>query len=330
MEITSNETKEDPTDECWERTNKQKKFLKKPNNKTAVKHFFRELLEKSVVVISPYKSKRVDPRILSDLATCAKIFKVAEISTKLHLELLLRLMTTFYLQYSPSAIDAFFKYAKHDLLSIFFKTLIKLKPRVLAGEELPTAVFQKIQAFFLEYLSYKRVRKLLKSTQNFDVISETKFWEPIFLVAKNPRICVQALIFPMKMSNQKSFSQDFVEMFVNRIREIFPLVTNEKTDIQLISIRIMESEQRNFFLKLVSQLPENMRVISEKPTDLTPWGWKIMPVGGRVLALVSCAKCDTKETSEKEFAKCSRCNFVHYCSKVCQEADWENHREICK
>mmetsp|Transcript_19320 Transcript_19320/g.47778 ORF Transcript_19320/g.47778 Transcript_19320/m.47778 type:complete len:135 (-) Transcript_19320:416-820(-) len=26
---------------------------------------------------------------------------------------------------------------------------------------------------------------------------------------------------------------------------------------------------------------------------------------------------------------CSRCRFVHYCSKRCQRADWKNHKPFC-
>merc|ERR1712098_706591 len=102
------------------------------------------------------------------------------------------------------------------------------------------------------------------------------------------------------------------------------------SEIQLISQRVLESEQRDFFLNLVFQLPENIKTIAERPTHMSPWQWKIWPVGGRVTALVCCANCKKEETSEKEFPKCSRCSFVHYCSKACQKADWQSHKQICK
>merc|ERR1712098_430275 len=94
-----------------------------------------------------------------------------------------------------------------------------------------------------------------------------------------------------------------------------------------ISEIILESEQGEFFLKLVSDLPEkSLLIASESVAELM----KTHNIFGKARALVKCANCGTLEISEKQFQKCSRCGSVFYCSKVCQKSDWPNHKQICK
>ena len=40
-----------------------------------------------------------------------------------------------------------------------------------------------------------------------------------------------------------------------------------------------------------------------------------------------CFCCKTKEPVPK---RCNGCNVAYYCSKQCQEKDWENHKKCCK
>jgi hypothetical protein len=42
-----------------------------------------------------------------------------------------------------------------------------------------------------------------------------------------------------------------------------------------------------------------------------------------------CKKC-SKIDKEGKFKNCGQCNFVSYCSKNCQEEDWEIHKQTCK
>jgi len=94
--------------------------------------------------------------------------------------------------------------------------------------------------------------------------------------------------------------------------------------IQSISQKILDSDQANFFLKVISELPEEQKskMIAKDPQKiewLTPHR-----------LLVRCANCDKKEKSVKEFKKCTRCNSVYYCSKACQKANWPSHKITCK
>lgn len=41
--------------------------------------------------------------------------------------------------------------------------------------------------------------------------------------------------------------------------------------------------------------------------------------------LCLCSRCHEMGTR-----KCGKCRVVYYCSKECQAADWENHKEFCK
>merc|ERR1712096_396833 len=96
---------------------------------------------------------------------------------------------------------------------------------------------------------------------------------------------------------------------------------------QSISQIILESDQGEFFLKLVSDLPEKSSLIaSESVAEFM----KIHNILGKTLALMKCANCGVLEKSEKQFQKCSRCGFVFYCGKVCQRNDWKKHKQICK
>merc|ERR1712098_470382 len=100
-----------------------------------------------------------------------------------------------------------------------------------------------------------------------------------------------------------------------------------RRDLQSISQIILESDQGEFFLKLVSDLPEKSTLIaSESEAEMI----KTDCILEKALALVKCANCGVFEESEKQFQKCSRCGFVFYCSKACQKSDWPNHKQICK
>jgi len=39
-----------------------------------------------------------------------------------------------------------------------------------------------------------------------------------------------------------------------------------------------------------------------------------------------CANCQEKLIN---LAKCTRCKFLHYCSKNCQKEDWKDHKLVC-
>merc|ERR1712098_941627 len=97
--------------------------------------------------------------------------------------------------------------------------------------------------------------------------------------------------------------------------------------LQSISQIILESDQGEFFLKFVSDLPEKLSLIA---SESVAEKMKTDHIWGKIMALVKCANCGVLEKSEKQFQKCSRCGFVFYCSKVCQRNDWQNHKQICK
>ena len=43
-----------------------------------------------------------------------------------------------------------------------------------------------------------------------------------------------------------------------------------------------------------------------------------------------CVYCKAVPSDGVVFSKCSRCKSVHYCSKICQKNDWEEHKKICR
>merc|ERR1712058_53981 len=67
----------------WQRTNKQKKFLKKPKNKTAKKQYFKEL-EQNL----REGSETAEELVKNDLETFATLLEFADISKELDLTVL--------------------------------------------------------------------------------------------------------------------------------------------------------------------------------------------------------------------------------------------------
>merc|ERR1712098_568478 len=188
----------------------------------------------------------------------------------------------------------------------------------------------------------KRVQKLFGSTEDFETISQPDFWAPFHFSPKlTPTVKIDFLWFSIRISRQKSFTETFVENYVALARgsvssseqahEKNQLSVNalwvEILTVQSISQIILESEQSEFFLKLVSDLSEKPALI---PTESQVENMKSHRFAGNFRALVKCASCGVLEKSEKEFQKCSRCGFVFYCSKACQRNDWQNHKQVCK
>jgi hypothetical protein len=147
--------------------------------------------------------------------------------------------------------------------------------------------------------------------------------------------------FSLRVSRQESFTEYFAESYVALARQrVSNLAQNlsRRPDpqgfmeaqcmmLQSISQIILESDQGEFFRKLVSAMPEkSLIIVPESCVEIM----KSHSAFGKALTLVKCAKCKTLEKSEKQFKKCARCGFVFYCSKVCQKNDWSNHKKICK
>merc|ERR1712098_862285 len=116
-------------DKSWQRTNKQKKFLKKPENKTAKKQYFKELaknLQESI--------KTAEELVKDDLETFAKILEFADISKELDLIVLILLLDArrYSIKTEDDVVETFFNLARHGVLVILFQMLIVLKEKVLS------------------------------------------------------------------------------------------------------------------------------------------------------------------------------------------------------
>merc|ERR1712098_875479 len=108
------------------------------------------------------------------------------------------------------------------------------------------------------------------------------------------------------------FTETFVEGYVALARESILKLDQSVGDgaknffrviLQSISQIILESDQGEFFLKLVSDLPEKSILIA---TESQVEKMKSHSMFGKTRALVKCAKCGVLEKSEKQFQKCSR------------------------
>jgi hypothetical protein len=56
-------------------------------------------------------------------------------------------------------------------------------------------------------------------------------------------------------------------------------------------------------------------------------------VTGKILRKVSlqqCVQCKKIEEMRGDYQCCGGCKRVHYCSKICQELNWKDHKAICK
>merc|ERR1711964_238191 len=97
MDENPNQPENLANEKAWERTIKNKKFMKKPYNKTSKKQFFKELMKNSIVYHPLRTNEQLfDPRIRNDLETCAKIFAAADLSKQLDLEVLELLLNSLW------------------------------------------------------------------------------------------------------------------------------------------------------------------------------------------------------------------------------------------
>merc|ERR1712098_629117 len=126
--------------------------------------------------------------------------------------------------------------------------------------------------------------------------------------------------------NYVALAREFIFQLDQLSADVVQKITFHAT-LQSISQIILESEQSEFFLKLVSDLPEKLSLIASESENEC---MKTNRFVGKARALVKCANCGVLEKSERQFQKCSRCGFVFYCSKVCQKSDWPNHKQVCK
>merc|ERR1712098_390509 len=152
----------------------------------------------------------------------------------------------------------------------------------------------------------------------------------------------QALWFSIRISRQKEFTEKFVEKYVALATELIFDMNERRMQspiaakifkqggqnfLKNISRVLLESEMREYLLKIVSDLPIRQKII---PTESEAAEMKTCRVFGKARELMSCANCFVVEETEKQFQKCSRCGFVFYCGKACQRNDWKNHKQVCK
>merc|ERR1712034_116539 len=76
---------------------------------------------------------------------------------------------------------------------------------------------------------------------------------------------LNALLLSFKICDQEKFTKDFVEKYVCRIKKILSEPPFPQETIHGLSQIILESDQRSFFLKLVSDFPEKAKIIPEDP-----------------------------------------------------------------
>ena len=145
------------------RTNKHKKFLKKPRNKTAKKQFFKELQQ-------TIRQKEIAQSFVkNDLETFAKILQFADISKELDLRLmrlLIRAVQKILISEEDVRVEVFFNFARHNILLILFQILDVLKEKILTDyKNLQIDLLSTIFVCFNMCLALKRVEKLLRTTE---------------------------------------------------------------------------------------------------------------------------------------------------------------------
>merc|ERR1712098_280455 len=241
-------------------------------------------------------------------------------------------------------VEIFFSLAHHKIIEILFGKLIALKEKILHDFKPPQKnLFCIIIGLFNSVLGLKRVDKLLRNTKGFETISQMHFWEPLYFSPKwdDYQGKMNTLWFSLRISRRKLFTKAFVTKYVvlarDHIVNEFNMFKNEENPnpmrrinpqmVQTVSQIILESEQGEFLLELVSNIPEKSLIIQEEyQAEQMRSHWLF----GKKRALMRCANCKISEKTEKEFQKCSRCETVYYCGKACQRSHWKYHKSKCK
>merc|ERR1712034_149858 len=137
----------------------------------------------------------------------------------------------------------------------------------------------------------------------FETISQPEFWAPIYF-SPNLRdgVKLQSLWFSLRASRINSFTENFVENFVAIARRFISEHDDHgvvRRDIhRVISQIILKSNQREFFLKLTSDLPDKSLVI---PSKSEVEKIKFHKHHGNKRALVKCASCGVSENQRNTF-----------------------------
>merc|ERR1712098_784724 len=177
-------------------------------NKNAKKQYFKEL-EQNLQQSSETAKKLVK----NDLETFAMLLEFADISKELDLSVLRKLVQALVdsTNKNEDAVETFFNLARPDILAILFKMMIVLKEKFLTNfKGSQTMLLYDIFSLFNLSSGLKRVQKLLRSTEDFETISQPEFWEPIYFSPRRlPIIKMFSLWFSLRISRQKSFTEKF-------------------------------------------------------------------------------------------------------------------------
>ena len=143
-------------------------------------------------------------------------------------------------------------------------------------------------------------------------------------------ICAQNCIYPVFLDDRALYRQALIEQIKagtsHALRDLILQLLNHAEEY--MSCFSLENDRlkplpkfSNLLLSELDRITDRYRSLATQIDSLANRS------SGKCFRI--CATCKKKESSRNQLSRCSKCHTALYCSKACQQRDWQRHRIEC-